>query len=100
MATGFSTLINSDTPTLVDFHAEWCGPCKMMKPILEELHKKMGTRVRIIKIDIDKTPKLARELNIHSVPTLMLFMGGETKWRASGVLQASQLQEIIEQHQA
>jgi len=96
----FGDIIKGPTPVLVDFFAEWCGPCKMMKPILEELHNKMGDRVRIIKVDIDKSPKLAEALDIQSVPTLMLFKGGETKWRGAGVMQASQLQKIIEQHQA
>jgi thioredoxin 1 len=96
----FGDIIKGQTPVLVDFFAEWCGPCKMMKPILEDLHNKMGNRVRIIKVDIDKSPKLAEALHIQSVPTLMLFKGGETKWRGAGVMQASQLQKIIEQHQS
>jgi thioredoxin 1 len=96
----FGDIIKGPTPVLVDFFAEWCGPCKMMKPILEELHNKMGNRVRIIKVDIDKSPKLAEALDIQSVPTLMLFKGGETKWRGAGVMQASLLQKIIEQHQS
>jgi thioredoxin 1 len=91
----FSDIINGSTPVLVDFMAEWCGPCKMMKPILQELHNRMGDKVRILKIDIDKSPALANSLNIHSVPTLMLFQNGKTIWRQSGVVQAAQLEKII-----
>src|ERR1700754_2847062 len=94
----FGDILNGSTPVLVDFFAEWCGPCRLMKPILEELHKKMGEKVRILKIDIDKSPAIADTLNIHSVPTLMLFQNGKSLWRQSGVLQASQLEKIIIQH--
>ena len=94
----FGEIINGNTPVLVDFFAEWCGPCKLMKPELEELHKRMGDKVRILKIDIDRTPALADNLNIHSVPTLMLFKGGKSIWRQSGVLQALQLEKIITQY--
>lgn len=91
----FGDIINGSTPVLVDFMAEWCGPCKMMKPVLQELHKRMGEKVRILKIDIDKSPAVANSLNIHSVPTLMLFRDGKTVWRQSGVAQAAQLEKII-----
>lgn len=92
----FGELIQGDTPVLVDFFAEWCGPCKMMKPILHELHGKMGESVRIIKIDIDKSPAAAGVYQVQSVPTLMLFRRGKVIWRQSGVVPASQLEKIIQ----
>jgi thioredoxin 1 len=94
----FGEIINGSTPVLVDFFAEWCGPCKLMKPVLEELHRKMGDKVRILKIDIDRSAALANNLNIHSVPTLILFQNGKSLWRQSGVLQAGQLEKIITQY--
>ncbi len=94
----FAEIIQGNTPVLVDFFAEWCGPCKMMKPVLEELRERMGSSVRILKIDIDKSPAAAAQLQIQSVPTLMLFKKGKTLWRQSGVVPAAQLQQIIQQH--
>ncbi|HBI01645.1 MAG TPA: thioredoxin [Chitinophagaceae bacterium] len=94
----FGEIINGSTPVLVDFFAEWCGPCKLMKPVLEELHARLGDKVRILKIDVDKSPSVAGALQIQSVPTLMLFQHGKTLWRKSGVMQATQLEKIIEQH--
>ena len=94
----FAEIINGDTPVLVDFFAEWCAPCRLMKPILHELHQRMGNKIRILKIDIDRTPSLAGSLNIHSVPTLMLFQKGKSLWRQPGVVQAVQLEKIIEEH--
>jgi thioredoxin 1 len=81
----FGSIINGELPVLVDFFAEWCGPCKMMQPILSQVHDKLGNKVRIIKIDIDKNPKLATELNISSVPTLAIFQKGDIKWRQAGL---------------
>jgi len=93
----FGTIINGDIPVLVDFFAEWCQPCKMMKPILEELHERMGDQLRIIKVDIDKSPAASHFYNVTSVPTLMLFQKGNILWRQPGVVPAASLKKIIDQ---
>lgn len=92
----FSDLIGGDTPVLVDFSAEWCGPCKMMKPVLQELKTQLGTTVTIIKIDIDQSPQLARHYNIQSVPTLLLFQHNKILWRQSGAVQAAAIRQAIQ----
>ena len=94
----YSDIINGVKPVLVDFSAEWCGPCKMMAPILKELHGMLGNTVRILKIDIDRNPKLAAQYNISGVPTLMLFQNGKVLWRQSGVMPANQLVNVIKRH--
>jgi thioredoxin 1 len=92
----FGELIKGHKPVLVDFSAEWCGPCKMMPPILKELKDKMGDAVTILKLDIDRNPAVASAYGIQSVPTLIVFRDGEIKWRQSGVLQAHQIKQVLD----
>lgn len=91
----FQDIIADNTPVLVDFFAEWCGPYKMMKPVLEELKKKMGNKIIILKIDIDKNISLSSEYRIQSVPTLVLWKQGEIIWRQSGALSLNELEQIL-----
>ncbi|MCB9256903.1 MAG: thioredoxin [Chitinophagales bacterium] len=84
-------LINQEKPVLVDFFATWCGPCKAMQPILEDVVQKAGAKVKVIKIDIDKNPRAAQQFGVRSVPTLILFKEGQIKWRQSGVVPSNQI---------
>lgn len=93
----FSDILNSEKPVLVDFSAEWCGPCKMMPPILKELKQLTGEALTILKVDIDKNPAVAASYQIQSVPTLIIFKKGEVKWRQSGVIPARQLKAALDQ---
>jgi thioredoxin 1 len=100
MSTGktFGEMIQGDKPVLVDFSAEWCGPCKMMPPILKELKTMVGETITILKMDIDKNPKVATAYQIQSVPTLVLFRNGEIKWRQSGVMRAGEIKAQLDKY--
>lgn len=91
----FNEIINGSQLTLVDFFATWCGPCKMMHPVLEQLKDEMGESLRIIKVDVDKNEKLSGNYRIQSVPTLILFRGGEAVWRQSGAMRLSDLKGVV-----
>jgi len=81
----FSNLVNSSKPVLIDFYADWCGPCKMIAPIMKKIKEQYGDQIKVIKIDTEKNQPLSKKLEIRSIPTLMIFQDGETKWRAMGV---------------
>lgn len=91
----FSQIVNKEIPVLVDFKADWCGPCKMMTPILKEVKQQLKDSVSIVKIDVDKNPSIASQYQIRGVPTLMIFKDGKEVWKQSGVVQVNQLIEII-----
>ncbi len=95
MAVSFKELIQSEIPVLVDFSAEWCGPCKMLAPILKEVKAKVGEEAKIVKIDVDANPTISEQLQIRTVPTMMIFQKGEQKWRQSGVLSAVQIEQAL-----
>ncbi len=94
----FEEMIKGSRPTLVDFFATWCGPCKMMAPTLEDVKNKVGDAANIVKVDIDKNQELAARYNIRSVPTVILFVNGEAVWRAVGVQHADVLESKIREH--
>lgn len=92
----FNQIIHDQTPVIVDFHATWCAPCKMMTPILQQVKGQLGNQVRILKVDVDKNQEIAQKYQIRSVPTLMIFQNGQKKWTGNGVVQADQLASVIQ----
>ena len=94
----FNDIINSENLTLIDFFATWCGPCKQMHPVLEQLKQELGDSIRIVKLDVDKNDALAAAYRIQSVPTLMLFRSGHVVWRQSGAMRLNDLKAIINQY--
>lgn len=94
----FIDIINQDKPVLVDFFAEWCGPCKLMAPILKEVKDSLGEMVSIIKIDVDKNQALATKYQVRGVPTLLLFKNGKQVWRQSGLVQKNDLVSLLKSH--
>ncbi|RKS55921.1 thioredoxin [Gillisia mitskevichiae] len=98
MKSNFSDIIKGDTPVLVDFYADWCGPCKTLAPILKEAKSSLGDKVKIVKIDVDKNQELSSQYQVRGVPTLILFKDGKQLWRQSGVVPKQEIVRIIESH--
>jgi len=98
MKGNFNKLINGDIPVLIDFHAEWCGPCKAQSPIIKEVAKEMDGKVRIVKIDVDKNQAIAQRFQVRGVPTLALFKGGEVVWKQSGMQGKQQIINMLNQN--
>jgi len=98
MKSSFSDIINSDIPVLVDFSADWCGPCQMLAPVLKQVKEELGEGIKIIKIDVDKNQQLATKFNVRGVPTMVLFKNGKQLWRQSGLLQKEQIIHQLKEH--
>lgn len=98
MKSNFKAIIDSETPVLVDFHADWCGPCKTLAPILKQVKDEMGDALKIVKIDVDKNQSMASKFQVRGVPTMILFKKGKQLWRQSGVLQKKDIVSVIQPH--
>lgn len=96
MKSSFSEIINSETPVLIDFYADWCGPCKSLAPILKQVKEELGDKVKIVKIDVDKNQTLASRYQVRGVPTMILFKNGNQMWRKSGVLPKEEIKSMVE----
>ena len=98
MKSNFNKIIDSKTPVLVDFYADWCGPCKMLAPILKQVKEEMGEVLKIVKIDVDKNTAIAAKYQVRGVPTMLLFKNGKQLWRQSGVLQKNDIISVVQPH--
>ncbi|MFW5777902.1 MAG: thioredoxin [Bacteroidota bacterium] len=94
----FDAIVNANVPVLIDFHAEWCQPCKIQAPMLKDFAAQMGDKIKVIKIDVDKNPEIAQRFQIQGVPTIALFKDGNLVWRQSGVVPVQQLMQVVNPH--